>query len=343
MRADKLIFTSNQLKQPKSIYRATLFAGCSQVVDRMAVNHVDINSGVLITGFWRSGTTWLQQMLGSLLHAKTIFEPLDARVLDKLKYYSYPVSINEKLGDRKVFMPYCIGKMREDTPLYKLIHSALLGDIEGRWVRRSRRSITESFRHRVVVKLVRGQLCLNAIAGSFQIPVIHIYRDPRAVLASILRADWGKGWLDELSLRKQLLSPADGRSVFFNKFDEAIDYYDSKGKVERISAYWALTEIFVRWQLEQCSSNVVTVRYETLRKDPERILSHLLEKLKLDPVVSLKDFHQEIDNPSSTAGPKRGESTARKRMSGWKSELDNKTISTIDSVVRVFDMDRIGC
>ncbi len=31
---------------------------------------------VLVSGFWRSGTTWVQECLAESLGAKTIFEPL---------------------------------------------------------------------------------------------------------------------------------------------------------------------------------------------------------------------------------------------------------------------------
>src|ERR1700744_1192686 len=42
-----------------------------------ATHSLGLSKPVLfVSGFWRSGTTWLQEYLASGFHAKTIFEPL---------------------------------------------------------------------------------------------------------------------------------------------------------------------------------------------------------------------------------------------------------------------------
>ncbi len=44
-------------------------------LDLCAAPFVDPSEAVVVTGFWRSGTTWLQQTLARLHNAKTVFEP----------------------------------------------------------------------------------------------------------------------------------------------------------------------------------------------------------------------------------------------------------------------------
>ena len=43
------------------------------LVDYIAAQR--LKNTLLINGFWRSGTTWLQQTLVEALHAKSLFEP----------------------------------------------------------------------------------------------------------------------------------------------------------------------------------------------------------------------------------------------------------------------------
>jgi hypothetical protein len=56
----------------------------SRVASMRAARAVDLITGrlgaarpvVFVSGFWRSGTTWMQELLAKSLHAKTVFEPL---------------------------------------------------------------------------------------------------------------------------------------------------------------------------------------------------------------------------------------------------------------------------
>src|SRR5262245_54727605 len=45
-------------------------------IDRTLAFRCDPSETLLLSGFWRSGTTWLQEALRDVLYAKTLFEPL---------------------------------------------------------------------------------------------------------------------------------------------------------------------------------------------------------------------------------------------------------------------------
>lgn len=300
-------------------------------MDRALSFRVDPSDTLVVSGFWRSGTSWLQQALVELLRAKILFEPWDPLVPDTQEIHAYNHISGKSFEFLRLYMPYCGNRTLENHPLHRFFHRALKAETRGGWVRRFRQSVAESFRSRVVLKLVHAQLCLRAAQNTFLMPVMHVYRDPRAIVASIKKTRWH--WVFEhLWLQEQLLEPPDGRADFFARWGDDIRRYDEKDPVARIVAYWALTEKFVQHSYANGDPQVrvAFVSYEELCQRREPMLLEILAGLGVRHVADGDPHVMDADSPT-TVEQRRGVSVAE-RTGGWKKALTSAEISQIEAI-----------
>jgi hypothetical protein len=301
-------------------------------IDHALAGQINPAESLVVSGFWRSGTTWLQEWLAEILQAKTIFEPFHFRVPAAKKLYKYYGLAPKADPFRELFIPYCAEPAFEPhSLLYRYYDGALRADLSGHIVRLLRKDISESQRTRVVVKFTRGQFSLRAAQNTFAMPVIHVYRDPRAVIASAKMTDWY--WLfDHLSLHEQLLEPKDGRADFFGRYAEAIREYD-RDKISRMAAYWAITEKFLQHAFTDKQRRTIFVSYEELCRRPEFVLE-ILARLNVQKAWN-GNLQASNGDSFSTSQQRRGASPTE-RISGWKKALSSAEGETIASIAARF-------
>lgn len=291
---------------------------------------------LVVSGFWRSGTTWLQQSLAELIKAKTVYEPFHFMVPATKEIYSHNQLSTKDAPFLELYLPYCGNTTLNDYVLHSFFDKALRADIPGSVVRLVRNNVTESFCLRVILKLVRGHLCLRAAQNTFLMPAIHIYRDPRAIVASIKMTDWG--WLFEhLSLQEQLLEPKDGRVDFFSNWYDEILQYDKKDKIVRITAYWALTEKFMQHCYADGQARFSFVSYEELALKKEKILLKILNQLRVNHVPD--ENLRVLDKDSNSTSDQRRGISVDERIFGWKKKLSSSEVDVIESIVYHFGFD----
>lgn len=301
-------------------------------IDHALAPQIDPSESVVVSGFWRSGTTWLEEALTEILQAKTIFEPFHFSVPATRKLFKYYGIAKKPEAFRELFIPHCGDATLELQPvLHNYYDGALRADLAGDAVRVLRRDTAECYRTRVVAKFTRGQFSLRAAQNTFGMPIIHVYRDPRAVIASAKMTDWY--WLfDHLSLKAQLLDIKDGRANYFRRWAEVIQEFDAD-KVARLAAYWSLTEKFLLDSFAN-GGRIAVVRYEDLNRQKE--------KLMLDTLATLgvkKNWNDQIqlsNRDSYSTSQQRQGLSATERISGWKKVLTANEITTIESVVAKF-------
>lgn len=298
-------------------------------LDSELATRVDPHETLVVSGFWRSGTTWLEEALREILQAKTLFEPCDPLTEEMQAIHAHDQVAHKTFEFLRLYMPYCSADTLHGHPLHELFRRAVVAESRGSWIRRFRKNLAESRQTRVVVKFVRAQLCLRAAQNTFNMPALHVYRDPRAVIASIKKTRWH--WLFEhLELRKQLLRQRDGRADFFNQWTDEILEYDRDDAVARVAAYWALTERFVQQSYTGYQGRFALVSYEQLAQEREKVFAEILQRLNLRPAT--ENFEVSRADSTTTSQLQRGASV-RERVAGWKKYLSAAEIAVIENVV----------
>lgn len=292
-----------------------------------------IRKEIIINGFWRSGTTWLQSKICESVKGKSVFEPFGSYVSNDLIYAnSGLLKSNFSNEFQSAFMPF-MSSENEAIYFKNFIDSTLNANIKSQAVRRLRKSFLSSFRITVVCKYVRGSMLLPYLVRKYpKVPVIHIYRDPRAVITSIIRNGWGY-WFEEFSLEEHLLNIDDGRLTYFNKFRKLILKYEQSDPSSRICAYWCLTERFIIDNLSD-EKNFLRVSYEDLTdNDFETIKTFLSD-------YDFKWFENINYNESSATTSKERRLLSKElKRDSWKKEIDPLLKKKIEDIVRDFEME----
>jgi len=307
-----------------------------QYVDHYQAAKVNPADTLIITGFWRSGTTWLMTLVSQLLDTKTMFEPLHVKVFSSQNKHPYAPIIDPAFpyGDDylQYFMPFAEEDFSAYADLGDFLEKSLRAEISNRWAQVGRVRHSDAFRTRVTCKMVRGQLCILAMNRVFGAPILHVYRDPRAVIASIIRNDWGH-WIYDISLRNVLLEIPDGRAEYFEQFTDIIDAYDHEDIVARLAVYWAVTEKYVA-HLAQTTNVPTILSYDTLMSGGHDRLKQTLRDLGV-----ATEFNEQIeDAPSEMTQHTRVGIAKKKVKSGWRSELEPDVIGKIETIVTRLDM-----
>ncbi len=312
------------------------------VADYVNGIRVDIQNGLVINGFWRSGTTWLQEITSEMLQAKLVFEPFDA---SNKSFRNCLVEIRPRREDIRfvnALMPYIANNFEKGTALQDLVNQSLRGQNIGykHAELKRRRCLKDCLRSRVVTKFVRGSLCLRAIANTFSVPIIHISRDPRAVVSSIKKKkpSWGKNAFLDFPLVSHLMEVNDGRRDYFQRWTSDIEAIDRTDDYGRIAAYHCLTERYLEDSFQGLSCGFAHLRYEALVNEEGRNLALLLEDLGLEPRIT---HSNKIDIPSFTARDRyRSDRKISKdeRLFGWKSSLSDHERGLVEDVVNTFGM-----
>ena len=210
---------------------------------------------VVVNGFWRSGTTWLQECLAESLGAKSIFEPLSPQEPRRRAALEtrFP-------GDEDALQAFIPEPWPEGAADWRGFEAACRGLHGGAFLLSCRGSVAESARTGIVVKDVRLHRNLGPVHRRFGVPVIHLRRHPCAVAASLVAADWHWSFA---RVRLARLVP------------EAADLapYDTDA-LSRIAAYWALVERDAARALAGQGWGRV-VAYEDLVADPAAAVAGL--------------------------------------------------------------------
>lgn len=304
------------------------------MIDKLASPLVKPNESLVLNGFWRSGTTWLQQVLCNALNAKPVFEPFAAQVPHIQQYLG---GFGSQFTDEKIvksFMPYASPEKEWPIALERIVQQSLKSTLKRHhFTYAGRESFKDSLSQRVVVKFVKGTCLLPAIVNKFAIPTLHVRRDPRMVIASICKKPgWGGRIFDDLSLKQQFLEIPDGRYCIFDRFEEDIISADKGSIVGKIATYWAITEWFLQQSKEYTQGHIVIEKYENLVNFDEQHWLNLLVSLNLQPKKEFSEWG--LNTPSFTSH--KDNIATGKRKASWQYSLSRKDVYLIESITGKF-------
>lgn len=282
----------------------------------------------------------MQEFLGELLQAKTLFEPLQARAGYLFQCLDEIAPSRRDYAFCNALMPYAQGKLDRGTKLFRVMDRAQRGALTNKHVLRKQRlaDFRRIFNKRVVIKDTRAWLALRAIVNTFSYPAIHLYRDPRAVIASIRkRENWGESAFQNLPLRAHLLEVDDGRYDYFKQFEKQIAMIERAGDFARLAGYYCLTErCLLDGVSEGSCGKLVRIRYEDLLADGPKVIRETIQTLGLQPPsMDLEG----LSKPSSTQyGSRKQPLAPEARALGWLEDLDPTAARTIEWVVGDFGL-----
>ncbi|WP_067869411.1 sulfotransferase [Neptuniibacter marinus] len=284
------------------------------ILDLMLQSRVS-KSPIILSGFWRSGTTWIQQVIAESVCAKTQFEPLEPNALLPLHG-----GANFDLI-QGAYIPLTWDVFSEkDCRFLDLAFKGVSPKRSG-FNYLARTSFKECFADRVVVKFVRAQFILPVLMQRYGAQgVIHISRHPMAVIQSLMNAKWEWDFADidlsDLYWRENELSIC--------PLWEELKVYKNASKEEKIAALWALSEREVRK-----SENIFFVKYEELLKEPDIGFANLLKTLGLQ-------VHKEVDysKDSPVTALNRVGASLEERLNSWRTNMPHDTQIKVRAVLR---------
>ena len=294
-------------KRPASWVRMTVAAALA--ADRGLAALGVSRPVLLVSGFWRSGTTWLQECFAEGLGAKTVFEPLSP--MEPLRRDM----LEDAFPTEDVLQAFVPGP-DQDPAFWRFFEAAACGRTGSRFSLSCRRSLRESWRTRIVVKDVRLHRNLRAVHERCAVAVVHIRRHPCAVVASLRAADWHWNF-ERVSLLDWPLPPAD--PGFLRECDA--------DGLSRLAAFWALHEREASSALRS-QPWAYEMTYEALVEAPEQQIEIAGAKLRLRMARRATP-----ERPSASIDPRAFASVATRRTDFWKAMLTPSEIGRIEHVV----------
>lgn len=266
---------------------------------------------LVVTGFWRSGTTWILQQAADALKAKTIFEPLAP---SSGAFWTDRPFANER-ANCELFMPLSLAELSERA------RHMTLGAIAGRgqtgFAFFCRQSLTEATRLNAVAKFTRAGFLVPGLLSSTDARFIHVRRHPGAVYASLRDMDWG--WsIRDVSLTRLYGQPRASEPAALKEIRKALLAND-QSPARRIAALWALSEHAVHTAAKTSPpGRILELSYSDL----------VLERASLSAALETLGFELKAEPDPTLVSPvtssKRLTADSHQRLNSWQDQLDRK-------------------
>lgn len=302
-------------KQRKARFVAALRGLVNPPIVRLTrPRRYELGRSLVISGFPRSGTTWLAELLSSLPGAAILFEPLN------------PVRVK---AAQEAGCDWQNFRTRGESWLEgeKFVRDILAGRVINRWTT-CYTSIPSAWNvSRWIVKLVNSNAMLPWLVDHFDVPApVLLIRHPCAVYASWVRRGW------------PLLShPPFLGSRFYDAYPEFVPVVRRLARQEEwFAAAWCLDHYPALRELH--ASEYDLCYYERLVVDGEAELGRLFGRwqLELPPDVVAR-----IHRPSAKASDDlRAGSVAQ--LGAWRRHLDRSVVARMIDVLRQFGFEMYG-
>ena len=276
--------------------------------------YADYSKTIVISGFYRGGTTWLMEFLAQREGYSALWEPLNKDICPE----------QTALGlDWKIYLDE-----NQDYPEVKNYFENLLkGRIlsAGLVAHTSIEQLKNS--KSLVLKFCRLNASLPWFVRHFDtLPPIFLLRHPCAVVASQLsHPAWRSIGNSFPPLEKQYTD-------YFNQYGSILK--DLKTKEEVLAADWCLDHM-VALNHPENNKKWLTIFYEHLLTNRVQEVQRVKKRLEID--ISGEQISA-LEKPSDTVRDGSYRSDPTKQISAWREKLDNGQIDRILSVLNKFNI-----
>ncbi|MEM1149605.1 MAG: hypothetical protein AAGI03_03495 [Pseudomonadota bacterium] len=189
---------------------------------------------LVVTGFWRSGTTWILEQAAQAIQAKTIFEPLAP---SSGAFWEDRPFANDR-ANCEMFMPLCVAHLSPSAR--RMSFGAIAGRGQTGFAFFCRQSLEEATRRNTVAKFTRAGFLVPELLTTTDARFLHIRRHPGAVYASLRDMKWE--WsIKDVSLSRLYGTENALETPALSDVRHALLAND-QSPARRIAALWALSE-----------------------------------------------------------------------------------------------------
>ncbi len=272
----------------------------------------NFNKHIVIVGTARSGTSWLSETIARQHRYRMLFEP-EQETRTKNGY---------------LLCDQWIEKTKENNEAHKYLKQVFENKVDCNWIaqnsnRKLKRHLLPFIPKKYIIKFVRANLLAKYINEVFNIPLIHIIRNPYDVILSQQRVKFP--WLYNLShfVKQEKL-------VNLIKFNFSIDIcsYKHFSDVEILCIRWCIENVIPLEILKTYSKKSAIIKYEDLIEDIN-VFIELCHKFNIEPVKNIKEYYK---FPSTKTHP---ESSIFKSKNN-KDTLTNEEVNQINKILDIF-------
>lgn len=258
------------------------------------------NKHIIIVGTARSGTSWLSEMVASQKRYRLLYEP-EHEIRTKKGYLLCDKWI-EGVVDIK------------ETGHY--LKNIFQNRVNSDWIaqnsnRKFKRHLWPFLPKKYIIKFVRANLSAKFMNEEFNIPVIHIIRNPYDVIRSQQRANFP--WLIDFThfIKQEKLV-----SLIKDSFDLDITHFQQFTRIEKLTIRWCIENVIPLEVLEPASYLYKVVKYEDLIADVG-IFKSICKEFDLEPIKNIDSVYRK---PSSKTPKDSIIRTNKERKSYWSNE-----------------------
>lgn len=266
------------------------------------------NKHIVIVGTARSGTSWLSETMASQHRYRMLFEP-EHETQTKRGHLLCDKWITTKTASEEV---------------KRYLEQVFSNRVDCDWIaqnsnRKYKRHLWPFIPKKFIIKFVRASLMAQFINETYQIPVIHLTRNPYDVIKSQQKVKFP--WLYDLSHFANQISLV---LLIKEEFNFDITTYVQLSDLEKLTLRWCIENVLPLELFKSYYNHVKVVRYEELFSDIEVFYS-LCEEFNLEPISNLEDFYSK---PSSKTHPDSDVRKQHKKLVTW-SEAELMKINKI--------------
>lgn len=267
---------------------------------------------VLLTGFWRSGTTWLQQSVQDRTGAQCIFEPFSPACGHTWGgFHKYDDNPNHH-----VYMPADMNSLTEGDHVN--LKRSFDGVAPNGYGYILSPDFSDALSRTVLVKSTRLGFILPEIIDLYKVRTLHIRRHPAAVFCSLLNTNWSWKFSDVR------FSEVYANHIAPNPYIEKLMEFD-QNSVMRFAALWALSEAGAQKAINLKLADLIF--YEDILSD-QQILSNYFSK-SLDPPAA---YTTSRDSPVTEDNRKN--LSATKRAHDWMDRISATDLKLLEKTIQ---------
>lgn len=260
------------------------------------------NKHVIIAGSARSGTSWLSETMAQQFRYRMLFEPEHEDNTKKGK-----LLCDKRITEHSV---------KKKTKRY--LKQVFRNKVDCDWIaqnsnRKNKRHLWPFIPKKFIIKFVRCNLSVGYMNNAFQIPTIHLIRNPYDVIASQQKVKFP--WLYDLSrFQKQPKLVM----LILDRFHLDIGDTTAFSEVELLTLRWCIENVLPLEVFTQPEYQFEVVRYEYLFEDVQHYID-LCKRFKIKPI---NNIDKQYRKPSSKTHPTKhtldaAQSSARFELEEW--------------------------